>query len=142
VSIASFDGRYSFRRFDFRALFANTWISHTRELNETLEQRFGFDPNVARILRGYYFEPAIHVLPRRMRNDVILFTRFEKYNTQHRMATGFVPLEEFNRRSIVSGVTYKPNADVAIKFDYVFNRNASSVVRPLDALNLGFGWWF
>lgn len=94
------------------------------------------------MMRGYYFEPSVYILPRRLRNDIILFTRYEKYNTQHRMANGLVPLDEFNRRSIVSGVTYKPNADVAIKFDYVFNRNASSVVRPLNALNLGFGWWF
>lgn len=142
VSIGSVDGRYSFRRLDVRGLFANTWISRTRELNEALERTIGFNGNVARMLRGYYFEPAVHILPRRMRNDIILFTRYEKYNTQHRMASGLVPLDEFNRRSIVSGVTYKPNADVAIKFDYVFNRNASSVVRPLNAMNLGFGWWF
>jgi hypothetical protein len=142
VTIGSFDGRYSIQRVDFRGLFVNTWISRTSELNEALERRFGFNPNVARILRGYYFEPAFHLFPRRMRNDLILFTRYEKYNTQHRMALGFVPLEEFNRRSVVSGITFKPNADVAIKFDYVFNRNASSVVRPLNGLNLGFGWWF
>jgi hypothetical protein len=43
---------------------------------------------------------------------------------------------------VVTGITYKPNADVAIKFDYVFNRNASSVIRPLNGLNLGLGWWF
>ena len=84
VSIGSIDGRYSFRRFDFRALFANTWISRTRELNEALERRIGFNGNVARMMRGYYFEPAFHILPRRMRNDVILFTRYEKYDTQHR----------------------------------------------------------
>jgi hypothetical protein len=142
VSIGSVDGRYRYRRFDFRALFANTWTSRTRELNEALERRIGFNGNVARMMRGYYLEPAVHILPRRMRNDVILFARYEKYNTQHRMASGLLPLDEFNRRSIVSGVTYKPNADVAIKFDYVFNRNASSVVRPVNALNLGFGWWF
>lgn len=142
VSIGSVDGRYSFRRFDFRALFADTWISRSRELNEALERRIGFNGNVARMMRGYYFEPAVHVFPRRFRNDLILFTRYEKYNTQHRMVPGLVALDEFNRRSIVSGVTFKPNADVAIKFDYVFNRNASSVVRPLNGLNLGFGWWF
>jgi hypothetical protein len=142
VSIASFDGRFSVRRFDFRGLFANTWVSRTRELNEALERRIGFNGNVGRIMRGYYFEPAIHVFPRRFRNDLILFTRYERYNTQHRMTPGLVPLDEFNRRSIVSGITYKPNADVAIKFDYVFNRNASSVVRPLNGLNLGVGWWF
>lgn len=142
VTIGSFDGRYSYRRFDFRGLFANTWISRTRELNEALERRIGFNGNVGRMMRGYYFEPAVHVFPRRLRNDLILFTRYEKYNTQHHMARGLLPLDEFNRRSIVSGITFKPNADVAIKFDYVFNRNASSVIRPLNGLNLGFGWWF
>jgi hypothetical protein len=94
------------------------------------------------MMRGYYFEPAVHILPRRMRNDVSLFARYEKYNTQQRMAAGFVPLPEFNRRSIVTGITYKPNADVAIKFDYVFNSNASAVVRAVNGLNLGIGWWF
>jgi hypothetical protein len=142
VSIASFDGRYSFRRFDFRGLFANTWVSRSAELNMAIERRVGANPNVARMMQGYYFEPAFHLLPKRMRNDIIVFTRYEKYNTQYRMARGFVPLSEFDRSSVVSGVTYKQNADVAIKFVYVFSRNASSVVRPLDALNLGFGWWF
>jgi hypothetical protein len=142
VSIFSADGRYSFRRIDFRALFAQTWISQTRELNAALERLVGFSPNVAKQLRGYYVEPAVHVLPRRFRNDVILFGRYEKYNTQHRVADGLLPLPEFNRRSVVTGITYKPNADVAIKFDYVFNRNASSVIRPLNGLNLGLGWWF
>ena len=142
VSIASFDGRYSFRRVDFRGLFANSWISRSAQLNARLEALSGFNPNVAKQLRGWYVEPAVHVLPRRLRSDLILFTRYEKYNTQHRMAAGYVPLPEFDRSSVVTGVTFKPNADVALKFDYVFNRNASSVIRPLDALNIGLGWWF
>ncbi|MBI3467619.1 MAG: hypothetical protein HY000_31810 [Planctomycetes bacterium] len=142
VSILSFDGRYSLRRLDFRGLFANSWISRSAELNSRLESLTGFSPNIGKQLRGWYIEPAVHVFPRRFRNDLILFTRYEKYNTQHRMATGYVPLPEFNRSSTVAGVTFKPNADVAIKFDYVFNRNANSVIRPLNGLNLGIGWWF
>ncbi len=102
----------------------------------------GFNPNIAKQLRGWYVEPAVHVFPRRFRNDLILFTRYEKYNTQHRMAAGYVPLPEFNRSSVVTGLTFKPSADVAVKFDYVFNRNANSVIRPVNGLNLGIGWWF
>ena len=79
---------------------------------------------------------------RRWRNDLILFTRYEKYNTQQSMAPGFVPLPEFNRSSLFTGITFKPNADVALKFDYVFNRNVGSAIRPLNGLNLGLGWWF
>lgn len=142
VTLASLDGRYSYRRLDFRALFANTWISQARELNEVLERQTGFVQNVGKQLRGYYLEPAFHILPRRFRNDVILFARYEKYNTQHRMPDGYVPLPQFDRSSWVTGVTYKPNADVAFKFDYVFNRNASTFVRTLDSINLGLGWWF
>ncbi|MBM3774596.1 MAG: hypothetical protein FJW37_05470 [Acidobacteria bacterium] len=142
VSIASVDGRYSNRRVDFRGLFANSWISRSAELNARLEALAGFNPNVAKQLRGWYVEPAVHVFPRRFRTDLILFTRYEKYNTQHRMPAGYVPLQEFNRASIVTGLTFKPNADVAVKLDYVFNRNASSVIRPLNGFNVGLGWWF
>ncbi len=142
VSIAEFDGRYSFRRLDFRGLFANTWVDRAGELNLRLQRQHGANPNIARQMRGYYFEPAVHVLPRRSRNDLILFGRYEKYNTQHRMPQGFVPLRQFDRSSWITGVTFKPNADVAIKFDYVFNRSQSAVVRAVDGINLGIGWWF
>lgn len=142
VSIGEFDGRYSFRRLDFRGLFAQTWINRTAELNRFLERQTGVNPNVGQHLRGYYAEPAFHVLPRRIGKDLILFGRYERYNTQHRMAPGFVPLPQFDRSSWVTGLTFKPTPDVALKFDYVFNRNRSAVVRAVDGINLGIGWWF
>jgi hypothetical protein len=58
------------------------------------------------------------------------------------MPSGYVPLPQFNRSSWVTGLTYKPVADVAIKFDYGFNRNKSAVVSTPDGVNLGIGWWF
>jgi hypothetical protein len=142
VGIYSFDGRYSRNIFDFRGLFAHVGISQARELNLALERSFGTNPNVASQMRGYYFEPAAHVFPRRFRHDLIFFTRYEKFNTQHRMPEGYSPLPQFDRSAWVVGATYKPNADVALKFDYIFNRNASSVVRPVNSLNAGIGWWF
>jgi hypothetical protein len=142
VTIGELDARYSFRRLDFRGLFANTWITRVAELNRHIQLQTGVNPNIARQMRGYYFEPAVHVLPRSLRHDLIVFGRYEKYNTQHRMPEGYVPLRQFNRSSWIGGVTFKPNADVAIKFDYVVNRNRSSVVAPLNGVNFGVGWWF
>lgn len=142
VTIGEFDGRYRLGRFDFRGLFANTWITQAGELNRRIQLQTGRNPNIAREMRGYYLEPAFHVLPQRNRNDLILFGRYEQYNTQHRMPTGYFALPQFDRSSWVAGATYKPNADVALKFDYVFNRNTSSVVRAVNGINLGIGWWF
>ena len=142
VTLFDADGRYSFRRFDLRGLFADAWISRAGELNRALELETGANPNIARRMRGAYIEPAVHVLPRRNRNDLILFARREAWNTQHRMPEGYVPLPQFDRSSWVVGATYKPHADIALKFDYGFNRSARSVFRPVDSVNLGIGWWF
>ena len=142
VSIYEFDGRYSLGRADFRGLFANTWVSRAGDLNRLLRIQTGVNPNVASQMRGYYMEPAFHVLPRRSRSDLILFTRFERYNTQQQMPAGYVPLADFNRSSWITGVTFKPNADVAVKFDYVVNQNESRLIRAINGINLGIGWWF
>jgi hypothetical protein len=142
VDIAEFDVRYSYRRADFRGLFANTWVSRADELNRRMQLETGRNPNVASQMRGYYFEPAFHLLPRRERFDVVAFARYETYNTQQAMPAGYQPLEQFNRSTWVTGVTFKPTADVAVKFDYNFNRNQSDVVAALDGVNLGIGWWF
>jgi len=142
VTIANFDGRYSFRRVDLRGLFANTWLSKAAELNSRVQLQTGVNPNVAEEMRGYYLEPAFHLLPRRFRQDIIAFGRYERYNTQQTMPDGYLPLAQFNRSSWVTGLTYKPIPDVAIKFDYAFNRNASQVVNAINAVNLGIGWWF
>lgn len=142
VTLWEFDGRYRYRRFDLRGLFAHTWISQADDLNAQLERQTGVNPNIGRQLRGWYLEPGAHLLPRRARADLILFTRYEKYNTQHRMPEGYTALPQFNRNSWVTGVTLKPNADVALKFDYNWNRNASRIIRALNGFNLGIGWWF
>ncbi len=142
VDMLEFDGRYSVSRFDVRGLFVNTWVSRTGELNRRRQLQTGVNPNVAAQMRGTYLEPAVHVFPRRASNDLILFTRYEKYNTQQRMAAGFLPLGAFNRSSWVMGLTYKPNADVAVKFDYVVNGNKSQVTQAINGINLGLGWWF
>lgn len=142
VTIGEFDGRYTFRRFDLRGLIAQTAITRTAELNRFIQRQSGVNPNVAKQLRGYYMEPAVHLLPRKLGTDVIAFARYERYNTQRRMEAGFTPLPQYDRSSWVTGITFKPTPDVTLKFDYNFNRNRSAVVRAVDGINLGIGWWF
>ena len=117
-------------------------VTQAGELNRRLAFVTGVNPNVASVLRGYYVEPGWHLFPRRTRFDLIAFGRYERYNTQHRMPAGYTALPQFNRSSWVMGLTFKPHADVAVKFDYVFNRNRSAVVKPVDGVNFGIGWWF
>jgi len=40
------------------------------------------------------------------------------------------------------GVTYFPEPDIALKFDYTVLRNQSFFFKAPNLFNLGIGWWF
>jgi hypothetical protein len=117
-------------------------MDQTTQLNLLLQRTTGISPNIAERMRGYYWETAYHLLPRRFRHDMVVFSRYENFDTQNKMANGFLPLKEFDRDAFVSGITYFPEPDVALKFDYSILRNQSSFIKARDSLNLGIGWWF
>jgi hypothetical protein len=142
VNLFEFDGRFSVSRFDFRGEFAQVSLDQTESLNSLLQRTSGVNPNIAERMRGFYFEGAYHLLPPRFRHDFVVFSRYENFDTQNKMATGFLPLKEFDRDALVSGFTYFPEPDVALKFDYSVLRNQSRFIKARNSVNLGIGWWF
>ena len=142
VNMIEFDGRFSLSRFDFRGEFAQVTLDQTERLNALLQRSSGIDPNIAERMRGFYFEGAYHLLPPGYRHDFVVFSRYENFDTQNKMAAGYLPLREFDRDAFVSGFTYFPEPDVALKFDYSVLRNQSRFIQARNSLNLGIGWWF
>ena len=74
-------------------------------------------------------EAATRVTPDSWSDEVVVFGRYEKFDTQNKMPAGYLPLQEFQRSAWVAGATYYPDPDVAFKFDFVRERNKSGVVR-------------
>ena len=74
--------------------------------------------------------------------DLVAFVRYERADTQFRMPSGWLPLEEFNRDAVTFGITYYPDPDVAVKVDYVRMRNRIGFIEAPSSLNVGLGWWF
>ncbi len=142
VRIGELDARYRRDRLELRGQFAHVTISDTAALNDALERLTGVSPNVARALRGIYGEAAYRVWDQGAPRDLVAFVRYENFDTQFRMAEGFLPLKEFDRDAWVVGLTYYPDPDVAVKFDYVRQRNQSGVIEAPDSVNVGLGWWF
>ena len=142
VRLGSFDGRYSWHRLEFRGQYAHGWMREAGLLNRVLQRRRGANPNIARQIRGFYLESAVYLLPFHSSQNLAVFTRYENFDTQYRMPSGFLPLKQFDRSSWTVGASYFPHPDVVFKADYVFNRNASQVIGTRDQFNLGLGWWF
>jgi hypothetical protein len=142
VWIAEADARYRAGRAELRAQYAHVGIGDAARLNEAIERTTGVSPNVARQLRGFYLEGAYTVWNGGPARDVAVFTRYENVDTQFRMPSGFIPLEEFDRTAWVVGATYYPDPDVAVKVDYTTLRSRSGFVRLPRSFNVGIGWWF
>lgn len=142
VTVREVDARYTADRLELRAQYADVSIRKAAEINAALGRLVGVDPNIARQLRGYYVEAAYRIWNGGAPRDLVGFVRYEKANTQHRMPDGWLPLDELNRHQWVAGVTYYPDPDIAVKVDYVWLRNQSSVIRSPSSFNVGLGWWF
>ena len=142
VKLGEADIRYSRDRLELRGQFAHVAISNAALLNDAMGRAVGVDPNVASALRGFYAEGGYRVISGASFGDVGLFTRFEKFNTQYRMPAGYLPLREFDRDAVVSGATYWPDPDIAVKFDYSIVRSRNSTIIIPNSLNIGLGWWF
>jgi len=142
VSIGEMDVRYKRERLELRSEFAHVSISDAGPLNDAIRLFTGVSPNVARSLRGFYGEAGYRVWAAGPARDLVGFVRYENFDTQYRMPSGFLPLKQFDRDAWVLGATYYPDPDVAVKVDYVFQRNQSAIVKSPNSLNIGLGWWF
>mgnify|MGYP001285570742 CR=1 FL=1 len=142
VTMVEFDGRYRYGEFETRGEYAHGYLDGMGELNASRQRTVGVSPNVASQVRGFYLESSYFVSPLPAPRELALFVRYENFDTQYRMPTGFQPLKEFDRDALGFGLTYFPDPDIAVKLDYTVLRSQSDVVKAPDSLNIGLGWWF
>ena len=142
VGIASIDARYRRGRHELRGQWSMVSIDGAADVNRALQSQAGISPNIASRLLGGYAEAATRVSPDAWAHELVVFGRYEVFDTQNRMPAGFLPLDHLRRSAVTTGVTYYPDPDVAFKVDYVKERNKSSVVNAPWRVNAGIGWWF
>ena len=142
VTMVEFDVRYRMGEFESRGQYSHGFLDGMEELNRSLQRTVGVSPNIASQIRGFYWEGSYFVMPYAAPRELAVFLRYENFDTQYRMPTGFQPLKEFDRDAWVFGVTYFPDPDVAVKLDYVMLRNQSAAIDAQNSLNMGLGWWF
>lgn len=142
IGVGSIDARYRRGRHELRGQWSMVSIGGAGDLNRAIQAQVGITPNVASRLLGAYGEVATRISPDAWTHEVVAFGRYEIFDTQNKMPDGVLPLDHLRRSAFVTGLTYFPDPDVAFKFDFVKERNKSSVVGAPWRVNLGVGWWF
>lgn len=138
------DARYSFQGFDLEGIFVFSNLSDAGNINNVIVAADPtFNDFVASQMIGWYLEGAYHLFHHMMpdtRQDLIIFSRFENLNTQHKMPSGFAADPANDRRNFTTGISYMPIPQVALKADYNFNWNNANA--GVDRFDLGVGFYY
>ncbi len=137
--------QYESRGLHLRGLFTMTHLGDAGSLTQDLRASNVIGPSVAVAegLLGGYGEVAYDVLPLLFPGTerfVAPFYRFEWYDTQWNMPSGFSADETKEIMVHTVGLQFEPIPNVVLKFDYR-NRSAKQGQIP-DEVNLGFGYVF
>ncbi len=139
VSMIGFDARYIYRSLQLRGQYIYTGLSGTAEYNELTGKDLGEQMN------GFYGEVAYDFMPliaKKSTKNLVLFSRYEKYNTQSKMAGSLEPTLAYDRSNVTLGVDFKFVPGVALKMDYQWFENADPSNTLLNQFNAGIGIMF
>ena len=140
TTIYEADVEYQYRGFEARGLFAFVNIHDAALIN--LNNGFEGMDSIGKDLYGWYVEAGYNVLPLFFNTSHYLapFARFEAYNTQFRVPSGFESNPANNRKTITFGLSYKPIPNVVIKLDFQDRRNENNTAE--NQFNVGLGYVF
>ncbi|HSE83625.1 MAG TPA: hypothetical protein VLB01_03665, partial [Thermodesulfobacteriota bacterium] len=142
VQIYEADAQFQWRGLEARGLFAWIDIGDAGLINEN--NGFEGDDSVGSELYGFYVEAGYNVLSLVDLSPYLQyftpFVRFEKYDTQYRVPSGFMRDPANDRRLVTVGLSYKPIPNIVIKMDYQFRDNDADSAD--NQFNLGLGYVF
>ena len=134
ITMLGLDARYNNGPIQARGQYTLANLDDTDKYNAKTGNDLGSQ------LLGYYLELGYNVLEGKSDHDLILFARFERYNT-HNETDGVEQNLAYDREDITYGLTYKLDDGVAFKLDYQLKSNASSDDQNKQ-INAGVGVWF
>ncbi len=142
VQIYEADAQFQWRGLEARGVFAWIDISDAGLIN----QNNGFTGNqsVGSELYGFYLEAGYNVLSLVDLGPYLEyfspFVRYEKYNTQYKVPSGFSSDPANDRQLVTFGFSYKPIPQIVIKADYQWRDNEADTAD--NQFNLGIGYVF
>lgn len=144
ATITLYEGhaQYRNRGLDARFLVTEAHIGDAATLSDA-EARAGRGP-IASDMYGYYGEVGFDLMSLKKGGSeqaLIPFFRYEVFDTQHRVPTGFVG--DLSRDVVLRtlGIDYKPHPQVVFKIDSRDFEVRGGAPRP-DEINVGFGYIF
>ncbi len=138
------DAQLQYRGFEARGMYVFTKLEDAAEINALNE--FEEDKSVGSKQTGYYLLGAYNLLSStgfssQYAQYLASFVRWEQYDTQAEVPSGFKRNPANDRRDLTFGLNYKPIPNVVVKAEYQWLDHESKESRA-NQFNFGLGYVF
>lgn len=138
VKIWEGDIRFRYESLEFAGTCTRTEINGAERVSAAAGQTVGS------AMQGGYVEAAYRLkkllFPESSPADLALFARFERFNTNHEVPTGYAADRRAFRRIWTTGLAFYPLSSVVLKADGEFWKDGTD--DTVERLNLGAGFMF
>lgn len=137
ISMFGLDARYDIKGVFLRSQYILTNISNTSNYNVFSGNNLGSQQ------MGFYAEVAYNVFEtiKTINTSLLVFVRYENYNTMSAVEAPLTSSDAFNIREIVTGFHWKIHDGVSLKADFQWSKNKSGEMSYTQ-MNAGVGIWF
>ncbi len=138
VALWDLHAQYRLGGLDLQALYARGTLGDADQVTAAAIARSG-DPSLVapKSFYGYYAQAGYHFgIGQDM--DLAPFFRYERYNTQSSVPSGFSADPKNDERVTTVGINFKPHPQVVLKADYQDFKEDNKK----DRFNLGIGYMF
>lgn len=137
MNMIGLDARYSISGLQIKGQLYFNKLSNTDQYNEFTGNDLGSS------MIGYYAEVGYNVFKTSstIESQLIPFLRYEHYNTQQSMASGFVANDAYNVNMITTGIGWKMAKGAVLKADMQFVKSAADTEYS-KIFNAGIGVMF
>lgn len=132
IEMIGLDARYYHKGVQLRGQFITGNFKNTEQYNAL------FDSDLGKAVQGYYLEAAYDLLrSQKGVQQLFPFIRYENFNTHHEVSTETTQNNNYHRKIITTGLSYKITPGAVLKVDYQRGLNSKT-----DKINAGVGVWF
>jgi hypothetical protein len=137
--LVSLHGEYRWRGFQTRGVWVRSSIGDVVGINEV--QGFTGSQSVGSRQYGWYGEVGYDLLAAQPGTQAVIpYLRYERFDTQHRVPTGFASNPANDVAVATLGVAWKPILNVVVKADW--NRIENEARTGVDQFNVALGYLF
>ena len=143
INMLGLDARYSTGGLELKGQFYYTSLSNTLGYNLFTAKADGTPNDLGSAHIGYYVEASYNLfrsLPNTT-SELSPFIRYERWNTQHKMAQGFTANPSMEKQAIVTGIEWEMARGALLKADMQFVKSPADA-KYVKTINAGVGVMF